>query len=72
MDLGLQALVTELESDQPWGRLASAIELDELDDVARPFIAELQAALIDQPNKYIVRVANKAVNDLLQTDHRVP
>jgi len=72
LDRGLPVLQAELESPHEWGRLAAAIVLDELDEQARPTLASLQAALNDQPNKYIVRTANKAVNDLLGTDHQVP
>jgi uncharacterized sulfatase len=70
-DLGLPVLVKELESDNQWARLEAAIVLDELDEQARPALAALQGALKKQPNKYIVRVANKAVNDLLGTDNKV-
>lgn len=70
--VGLPILQLELASEHPWGRLAAAIVLDELDEDARPALAELQAAMVDQPNKYIVRVANKAVNDLLGTHNVVP
>lgn len=69
---GLPSLQAELAGEHEWARLAAAIALDELDGDARPALASLQAALIDQPNKYIVRVANKAVNDLLGTQHVVP
>jgi len=69
---GLPVLQAELESPHEWARLAAAIVLDELDEQARPALASLQAALNDQPNKYIVRTANKAMNDLLGTDNRVP
>jgi arylsulfatase A-like enzyme len=70
--LGLSVLQQELTSEHEWGRLSAAIVLDELDEVARPALPALQAALQDQPNKYIIRVANKAVNDLLGTTHEVP
>lgn len=72
LEQGLPILQRELQSDHPWGRLAAAIVLDELDEAARPALADLQGALDNQPNKYIVRVANKAVNDLLGTTHQVP
>ncbi|MEM8733585.1 MAG: sulfatase-like hydrolase/transferase [Planctomycetota bacterium] len=72
LDEGLKQLSSELESEHQWGRLAAAIALDELDEEARPVLDALQAALVDQPNKYIVRVANKAVNDLLGTSNKVP
>ena len=72
LNLGLPVLQAELKSDHQWGRLAAAIALDELDQAAKPALTDLQAALVDQPNKYIVRVANKAVNDLLDSQNVVP
>ena len=69
---GLDQLEAELQSPFEWGRLAAAIVLDELDELARPALSALQNAKRNQPNKYIVRVANKAVNDLLQTQDEVP
>ena len=71
-ELGLPVLTEVLAGDNQWARLEAAIVLDELDEIARPALAELQNALEDQPNKYIVRVANKAVNDLLGTENKVP
>lgn len=70
--LALEVLARELESEHPWGRLAAAIVLDEMDQQASPAIDVLQGALTDQPNKYIVRVANRAVNELQGTNHQVP
>ena len=64
-------LKRELASAHQWGRLAAAIALDELDEAARPALSDLQAAMVDQPNKYIVRVANRAVNELLGTNNQV-
>ena len=43
-----------------------------MDEQARPALQALQEALVDQPNKYIIRVANRAVNELLGTNHQVP
>ncbi len=71
-DRALSLLAAELEGSGPWARLEAAIVLDELDEMARPVIAALKAARSDQPNKYIVRVANRAVNELEGTDHEVP
>lgn len=71
-DGGLPALSKALAGDNEWARLEAAIVLDELDEAARAELPPLQAALKDQPNKYIIRVANKAVNDLLGTSNRVP
>ena len=44
---------------------------DEMEEKARPAIPELKKALTGQPNKYIVRVANRALNDLLGTNNQV-
>jgi uncharacterized sulfatase len=71
-NLALEVLARELESEHPWGRLAAAIVLDEMDQQASPAIDALQGALTDQPSKYIVRVANRAINELQGTNHQVP
>ena len=68
----LSVLEAELESEHQWGRLAAAIVLDEMDEQARPALGALKNALKDQPNKYIVRVANRAVNELEGTNNQVP
>jgi uncharacterized sulfatase len=68
----IEVLIRELESEHQWGRLAAAIVLDEMDDQAKPAVAALKKALQDQPNKYIVRVVNRAVNELQGTNHLVP
>ncbi len=67
----LPVLVAELQSEHQWGRLAAAIVLDEMDGWARPAIPALKKALVNQPNKYIVRVANRALNELLGTNNVV-
>ena len=67
----LPVLTNELESDQPWVRLQAAIVLDEMDEAARPAIPILRNALTNQPNKYITRVANRALNQLERTDRVV-
>ncbi len=71
-DQALEVLRRELESEHQWGRLAAAIVLDEMDQQASPAIDALKGALNDQPNKYIVRVANRAINELQGTNHQVP
>jgi arylsulfatase A-like enzyme len=68
----IEVLRRELASEHQWGRLAAAIVLDEMDESAKPAAEALQAALYDQPNKYIVRVANRALNELRGTNHKVP
>ena len=65
-------LEQELASDHQWGRLAAAIVLDEMDEQARPALPALKKALRNQPNKYIIRVANRAINELEGTDNQVP
>ena len=60
-----------LEGPHQWARLKAAIVLDEMEEQARPVMPELKKALKDQPNKYIVRVANRALNDLLKTNNEV-
>lgn len=69
---GIPVLVRELAGPEQWTRLNAAIVLDELDEMGRPALGALQKALVDQPNKYIVRVANRAVNDLLGTENMTP
>ena len=68
----IEVLTQELQSDHQWGRLAAAIVLDEMDSAAQPATEALQMALKDQPNKYIVRVANRALNELQGTENVVP
>ena len=68
----LPTLQAELKSEHQWGRLAAAIVLDEMDEQARPAIPALKQALMRQPNKYIVRVANRALNELQGTNNVVP
>tara|TARA_B100001250_G_scaffold364275_1_gene344196 strand:+ start:11528 stop:13402 length:1875 start_codon:yes stop_codon:yes gene_type:complete len=60
-----------LAGPHQWARLQAAIVIDEMEAQARPLIPELKKALNDQPNKYIVRVANRALNDLLNTNYEV-
>ncbi|MDP6034865.1 MAG: HEAT repeat domain-containing protein, partial [Verrucomicrobiota bacterium] len=67
----LPVLEAELQSEHQWGRLAAAIVLDEMDEQAKPVIPALKKALENQPNKYIVRVANRAINELLGTNNVV-
>ncbi len=68
----IDVLIKELESEHQWGRLAAAIVLDEMDGQARPALDALKKALKNQPNKYIIRVANRAINEMLGTNNVVP
>ncbi|MBL9160993.1 MAG: sulfatase-like hydrolase/transferase [Verrucomicrobiales bacterium] len=69
---GLALLEKRLSDKNEWARLEAAIVLDELDDIARPVLAAMKSGLEEQPNKYIIRVLNKAVNDLEGTAREVP
>ncbi|MHC4805568.1 MAG: sulfatase-like hydrolase/transferase [Planctomycetota bacterium] len=68
---GLPVLERELASEKEWIRLAAAIALDTVGEKARPAIAALRKALDDQYNKYVVRVANRALNQLEGTNNKV-
>ena len=73
LNSALEVLKDELKSDHQWGRLAATIVIDEMDEDARPLINDLKKVLkTRQPNKYIIRVANRALNDLLGTNNQVP
>ncbi|MDP7206187.1 MAG: HEAT repeat domain-containing protein, partial [Pirellulaceae bacterium] len=68
----LVVLQQELASSEEWVRLNAAIVLDEMDEQARPAIMALKEAVKDRQNKYVVRVANRALNELLGTKTIVP
>ena len=68
----LEVLSRELASSEEWVRLNAAIVLDEMDEQARPAIMALKGAVKDRQNKYVVRVANRALNELLGTNTIVP
>lgn len=68
---GLAVLKEELQHPDEWVRLASALVLDELQEKGRPALAALQSVM-DDSNKYVVRVANHAINALLDSDNIVP
>jgi uncharacterized sulfatase len=67
----VEILKEELKSPEEWVRLSAAIVLDEMGETARPAIAEMKEALGDQENKYVVRVVNFALNNLLGTNNQV-
>lgn len=68
----LTTLIQELRSPEEWVRLNAAIVLDEINEKARPAIPALKEALKDRKNKYVVRVANRALNELQGTKNQVP
>lgn len=67
----LTVLKTELAHKEQWTRLNAAIVLDEIDEQAKPAVPALKEALKDKQNKYVVRVANRALNQLLGTQNKV-
>ncbi len=70
-DKALPVLIDELGSDREWVRLNAAIVLDGIGEKARPAIPALKEALKDKQNKYVVRVANRALNVMLGTNNVV-
>ncbi len=70
-DKALPVLIEELGSDREWVRLNAAIVLDAIGDKARPAVPALKEALKDKQNKYVVRVANRALNVMLGTNNVV-
>ncbi|MBT3386165.1 MAG: sulfatase-like hydrolase/transferase [Prolixibacteraceae bacterium] len=68
---GLKTLSAGLTDSNEWTRLNAALVLDEIDEKARPLIPDLQKVMNDE-NKYVVRVTNRALNQLLGTNNVVP
>ena len=72
----LPVLVKELKEGEQWERLHAAIVLDEMDDQARPVIKAMHEALVPREElyangKYVVRVINRALNQLEGTNRKV-
>ncbi len=70
VDLSLPILEAGLRHEDEWVRLNAAQVLDELGEAARPSIAALKSVMTDD-NKYVVRVANHALNMLLHEQNIV-
>jgi arylsulfatase A-like enzyme len=75
--LALPVLTNELRIGRQWERLHAAIVLDEIDGQARPVIRDMHAALKPRPDlyangKYVIRVLNRALNQLEDTHRQVP
>ncbi|MCG8527219.1 MAG: sulfatase-like hydrolase/transferase [Opitutales bacterium] len=73
----LSILTEALDKGAQWERLHAAIVLDEIDEMARPVIAEMKAALKPRKDlyadgKYVIRTTNRALNELEGTHHVVP
>ena len=73
----LPVLTQALKDGAQWERLHAAIVLDEIDDQARPVLDAMKAGIKPRKDllyggKYTVRVLNRAVNELMGTNNRVP
>lgn len=64
-------LTVELNSDDEWVRLLSAQVLDEIGENARPAEKQLQQRIDEDQNKYVVRVANRALNVMNRANNKV-
>ena len=76
-EAALPILARELKEGEQWQRLHAAIVLDEMDEQALPAKKAMHAALIPREDlyangKYLVRVLNRALNQLEGTDREVP
>ena len=72
----LPVLVKELNGGEQWERLHAAIVLDEIDEMAWPVVASMHKALEPREDlyangKYVVRVINRALNQLEGTVRKV-
>ena len=77
VDAALPILVQELHNGEQWERLHAAIVLDQIDDQAKPVIREMHQALQPRTDlyangKYVIRVINRALNQLESTTRVVP
>ena len=70
-ELALEVLLEDLTHTNDWVRLRAAIVLDEMDEQARTALPALERAMEDG-NRYVVRVVNRAINDLMGTTNVVP
>lgn len=76
-EFALPTLIHELQHGAQWERLHAAIVLDQIEGQARPVIPEMRKALeprgdLYAKGKYVVRVINRALNQLENTDRTVP
>ncbi|MFK7847913.1 MAG: sulfatase-like hydrolase/transferase [Rhodothermales bacterium] len=71
VSLALPVLTNALQHTDEWVRLYAAQVIDEMDEEGRAAVPDLRDALSDQ-NKYVVRVVNRALNELEKTSREVP
>ena len=75
-EAALPVLARELDNGEQWERLHAAIVLDQIDEMARPVLADMHKALVPREDlyakgKYTVRVINRALNQLEGTSRKV-
>lgn len=70
-EAAIDTLSSHAASNEEWVRLYAVTALDEIGELARPALPALKEALNDTQNKYVVRVANRAVNALEGTTNTV-
>jgi uncharacterized sulfatase len=75
-ELALPILVKELDAGEQWERLHAAIVLDEMNEQAISVSEAMHAALVPREElyakgKYVVRVINRALNQLEGTSRKV-
>ncbi|HUW60280.1 MAG TPA: sulfatase-like hydrolase/transferase, partial [Candidatus Bathyarchaeia archaeon] len=68
-DNALPVLIQELQNPDEWVRLQAANELDPLGQAAKPAL-DIFRKLVDDPNQYVVRVAQHAVTTLSPEESR--
>lgn len=67
-----EVLKNEIQSQDEWTRLLTAQVLDEIDEKAKPLESQLQKVIDkNDTNKYVIRVANRALNELNKTNNVV-
>lgn len=66
----MKTITDELKNEDEWVRLYAALVLDELGESSRPVMEDLNGVM-DDKNKYVVRVANHALNYLQGTNNVV-
>jgi len=71
-DEGLAILAALLTHEAPSVRLAAATSLDELDEIARPVMTQIEAALATEHEGYFRRVAGRALKELNTSETASP
>ena len=69
----LELLIQELHQGAEWEQLHAAIVLDEINELAKPVVDEMRKSLSTKvsKNKYVIRIINRALNELEGTNRAV-